>query len=138
MAPAPMSEFVALVLEALAPLGPVAARRMFGGYGITCAGLAFALVADDVLYLKADEVNRPDFLARGLAPFKPFADKPMVMSYYPLPEEALDEPEAIRGWGESGLGAARRAEAAKAARAAARAVRPKRSRKAGTRPMVRS
>jgi len=47
---------------------PLGTKRMFGGVGI-CAGELFcALVADDVLYLKADDGNRPDFEAQGLAP----------------------------------------------------------------------
>ena len=55
MPPAPFSEFVTYVLEVLAPLGQeVRARRMFGGYGLSCDGLTFALVADEVLYLKAE------------------------------------------------------------------------------------
>ncbi len=37
----------------MAGFGPVAVKRMFGGAGIYRDGLMFALVADDVLYLKA-------------------------------------------------------------------------------------
>jgi len=47
----------------------LATKRVFGGVGI-CAGELFcALVADDVLYPKADDGNRPDFEAHALAPF---------------------------------------------------------------------
>ena len=45
----PPSEFVQSLLELMEPLGPVSARRMFGGYGIYRDGLMFGLVADDEL-----------------------------------------------------------------------------------------
>ena len=40
--------------ELFAPIGGVTVRRMFGGLGIFKDGVMFALVVDDVLYLKAD------------------------------------------------------------------------------------
>jgi hypothetical protein len=60
------NEFVEHVLELLAPLGNVSARRMFGGYGIYRDGLMLGLVASDVLYLKADTENRGEY--HGMAP----------------------------------------------------------------------
>ncbi len=42
----------------MAGFGPVTVRPMFGGAGIFRDGLMFALIADEVLYLKADE--RPE------------------------------------------------------------------------------
>jgi len=43
-----MSDFVEYVLEPLAPLKNVRARKMFGGYGIYQESVMFGLVADDV------------------------------------------------------------------------------------------
>ena len=48
-------------LELLAPLGAVRAKRMFGGYGLYCDELFFALLAADRLYLKVDASTRPAF-----------------------------------------------------------------------------
>ena len=49
--------------------GPVTVRRMFGGAGIYADGTMFALVADGVIYLKADEQNVPAFEREQLEPF---------------------------------------------------------------------
>ena len=49
--------------------GPVTVRRMFGGAGIYADGMMFALVADGVIYLKADEQNVPAFERENLPPF---------------------------------------------------------------------
>ena len=60
-------EFVGYVVESLRPLGPVGARRMFGGHGIFMDGLMFGLIADGQLYLKVDDLNRAAYEAEGFA-----------------------------------------------------------------------
>lgn len=121
MPPAPPSEFVQMLCESLAPLGDLAVRRMFGGYGLYCDGLFFAIVADEVLYLKVDDGNRADHEALGLRPFQPSpvgssGDKPVTLSYHPPPESALDEPDELMRWARPALAAAARAAALKGAR----------------------
>ncbi len=107
----PPSAFVSELCDTLAPLGDVRARRMFGGYGIHCDGLTFALVADDILYFKVDDANRPAYEALGLEPFRPFADKPTALSYRPPPDSALDDPGALLEWARPAFDAALRAAA---------------------------
>lgn len=113
MAARPPSEFVSSLCDALAPLGDVRARRMFGGYGIHCDGLTFALVADDTLYFKVDDGNRAPYEALGLEPFRPFAGRPTALSYRPPPDSALDDPAELLDWARPALDAALRAAAAK-------------------------
>ena len=50
--------FISYLLELLAPFGNVRAKKMFGGHGIFKDELMFGLVADETLYLKADDGNR--------------------------------------------------------------------------------
>jgi len=89
---------------------PIFAKRMFGGHGIYCGSLMFALIADDELYLKTDELNRPDFERRSLPPFT-FTSKrgTSTMSYYLAPPEAMERPADLEPWARSALEAARRA-----------------------------
>lgn len=82
---------------------------MFGGYGLYCDGVMFALVAAQRLWLKVDSQTRPDFEAAGLPAFQPFADKPMRMSYHGVPAAWLEDPETLLPWAEQALAAARRA-----------------------------
>jgi DNA transformation protein len=108
------SEFVDYLLESLASFGFVTAKSMFGGYGIYRGELMFALVADDVLYLKVDDHNRAQFEACGSQPFVyEKQGKPLAMSYYQLPEEALDNSVELCRWAELAYQAALRAAAAK-------------------------
>jgi len=107
---AKVSEFVTHLLDLLEPLGPVSARRMFGGYGIYLEGLMFALVADDTLYLKVDEHSRGAFQAAGLEPFRySKKGKTYQMSYHAAPEDALEDAELMREWARKAVDAAMRA-----------------------------
>ena len=97
-------DFVDYVLDQLSSLGKVTSRRMFGGVGIYCDGAFFALIADDVLYLKVGEHNRADFESRGMAPFRPFKDKPHTsLSYYELPADVLEDAEQCALWAQRSL-----------------------------------
>ena len=66
------ANYIHYVLDLLKVLGPVSAKRMFGGAGLYYDGSFFALIADDVLYFKVDEASKADYLGAGTGPFKPF------------------------------------------------------------------
>lgn len=98
------------VLEQLGRVAPaVTGRAMFGGLGIYSAGRIFALVDDDVLYLKADAATRPDFEAAGMGPFRPFGPEGEVMQYWQLPEGVLEDAELLAPWAEKAVAVAARA-----------------------------
>ena len=86
----------------------IRSRAMFGGVGIYGEELFFALIADDTIYFKVDDTNRPDFEARGMGPFRPMGPNGEVMQYYALPEDLLEDPDALQPWVEGALAAARR------------------------------
>ncbi|MBP1627249.1 MAG: regulator of competence-specific s [Holophagaceae bacterium] len=96
------------VLDQLRQVTPVSSRAMFGGLMIYAEGFPFALIAEDRLYFKVDESNRPDFEALGQGPFLPFGDTSKPMSYFELPEELLEEPEDLAPWVNAAIQVARR------------------------------
>ena len=111
----PMSQFVESLQEVFAAFGAVSARRMFGGHGLFHEGLMFGLVADDVLYLKADEASLAEFERAGSSPFVyESAGKKVAMSYYLAPETVFDDPEEARRWAALAYEAARRTKRPKA------------------------
>ena len=104
-----MSEFVTYLEEVFDHLGPIQARKMFGGYGIYYQGTMFGLVADDILYLKADTDLAKVFKARGLEAFEyKKGDTIVKMSYYMAPDEVLDDPDEAAIWGKRSYEAALR------------------------------
>jgi len=107
-------EFAAYVVDLMQSIGPVNAKAMFGGHGIFLDGLMFGLIADKILYLKADKNNLEEFTSRGLSPFTyNKKDKEMKLSYYQAPEEALENADEMNLWGNSAYSAALRAAKSK-------------------------
>jgi DNA transformation protein len=98
------------IQELFSVFGVVALRRMFGGAGIYADGTMFALVADGVIYLKADDVNTPAFEREELPPFtyQTKDGKRGVMSYRRMPDRLYDDPDELATWARDALKAAQR------------------------------
>lgn len=103
--------FLEYLAEQFKPLGEIHSRAMFGGHCLYCNGIVFALVAHQAVYLKVDAANRPAFEARGLAPFRPFADSEATMQYYPAPAETFESPEGLDEWAGGAVAAGQRSKA---------------------------
>lgn len=111
--------FLEHVLDLLAGVGPIQARRMFGGHGLALRGLNFAIISDDRLYLSTDDETRPRFEAAGAEPFT-FTSKrrgEVVTRYWSLPDEAVDDADRAVVWGKLAVDAAVRKDAQKRTRA---------------------
>jgi DNA transformation protein and related proteins len=105
--------FVEYVVDQLSCIGEVKTRKMFGGAGIYFESIFFAIIADDTLYFKVDDTNRDEYEAAGMGPFVPFADKLMVMQYYQVPPEVLDEPDRLSAWAQKAIDVAIRKKSKK-------------------------
>jgi DNA transformation protein and related proteins len=103
-------EYLEFLVDWLSPLGEITARAMFGGHCVYCNGVVFALVAANMLYLKADDGNRPRFESRGLQAFRPFPDRPEVMQYYRAPAEFFEDADVMEEWGRAAVEAGTRAK----------------------------
>ena len=103
-------ELTSYIVDLMQSIGSVSAKAMFGGHGIFLKGLMFGLVADSVLYLKADEETENEFKARGLEQFTySKKGKEFKMSYYHAPEEALEDSEVMKFWASKAYNTALRA-----------------------------
>ena len=99
-------EFVAHVLDLMAPLGDVQARSMFGGHGFFLDDVMFAKMGKDVLDLRVDDENRAQFEEAGM-------EKAGKMPYYPAPPDALDDGDTFLEWAQGAVAASQRAAKAK-------------------------
>ena len=87
---------------------------MFGGYGMYVDGLICGLVADGRLYLKTDADTQAAFTAAGCAPFVyEGMTQPIEMSYWSVPEAALESAEEMGPWLKRAVEAAGRKAASK-------------------------
>jgi len=108
------NEFVFYVVELMQSIGSVHAKAMFGGHGIYLEGLMFGLVADSVLYLKADKGTEIEFKAKGLEAFTySKKGKEYKMSYYQAPEEALEDSDEMNFWAKKAYAVALKAASKK-------------------------
>ena len=80
---------------------------MFGGAGLYRDGVMFGLVSDGEIYLKADEAIVDRFRDAGCRPFVySKGEKPVSMSYWSMPEAALDDSDILKEWAELSFEAA--------------------------------
>jgi DNA transformation protein and related proteins len=83
----------------------ITSKAMFGGYGIYKDGYVFAIIADDKLYFKVDEIIKKDFVDRGCKQFTYTGKdgKQMAMMYYEVPENILEDRHALGNWIQKSL-----------------------------------
>ncbi|ATI63143.1 TfoX/Sxy family protein [Edwardsiella tarda] len=85
------------VAESLfADLGQVSQRSQFGGLGVWCDGVMFALIAEGELYLRGREALGRDYAARGMCPFiytkRGF---PVRLNYYRVDAAMWQHPHSL-------------------------------------------
>jgi DNA transformation protein len=124
------SEFVAYVTEQLQGWAPISAQRLFGGHSVYRGAVMFGIVARDTLYFRTDDVNRPDFEAAGMAPFRVGGpSRRIALSYHEVPAEVLEDGETLSRWAERAFAAALRRDARKTAPGAKRKHRERRQKR---------
>ena len=104
------------VEELFAPLGKIRVREMFGVGGVYAGEDLFALIEDDIVYMKVDDAWRDNLSADGAKPFEwtnPDTGRSMQLSFVSLPETTLSKPESAVAWGAKALDAAIDARRAK-------------------------
>jgi DNA transformation protein len=108
------SDFDDFVLDQLRRLdaGRVERRRMFGGAGLYCEGVFFALLWRDRLYFKTAEAERAAYQTHGMTPFRPSA-RQTLSSYWEVPLEVLEDDETLVEWARRAVAAAHAAQAEK-------------------------
>lgn len=113
---AQQDEFRDYCIELFTSLAPragvagIAAKRMFGGTGFSIDGKTFAIIAMDQLWLKVDDESRSEFEHAGCQIFTyDMAGKPRSMSYYTVPDAAMESAALMAPWAEHAWGAALRA-----------------------------
>lgn len=128
--------FVEHVSELLAPWAVVSPRRMFGSWGLYRGALMFALVAEDVLYLKCGDGLRELAAGREIRLFtyekkeppEKKGGKPKVkkvsLSYAAVEADLLEDGAALCRWAEAAF-----ADALVARRGASKNAQPGKPRK---------
>jgi DNA transformation protein len=109
------ASFTEFLREQLAPIGRISTRRMFGKTGVFCEGVMFAMVADNLLYLRVDDRNRAAFHEADAHPPLRYEKqgKLIDLAFLRAPDRLMDEPAELVAWVRSALAAAHRVAAAR-------------------------
>ena len=97
-------EYLDFVMEKLSPIGDIKSRAMFGGYGIFCEGLMFALISEDTLYFKVNESNRDMYKRAQSTQF------PHGISYWEVPSDVFEEDTMLHEWANISIEIAQEAD----------------------------
>ena len=110
--------YIEFIHDLLADFEPLRIKRMFGGAGVYSGDLFFAILVEDTLDLKVDDGSRREYEALGIQPFAYVRKdgRMATMSYYPVPSEILDNPDALAPWARQAMDAAQRGAARQATR----------------------
>lgn len=60
------------------------------------------IIFEGRLYFRTSDKTRGDYEERGMKPFKP-NDRQTLRSYYEVPEDLLDDAEALAAWAQKAL-----------------------------------
>jgi DNA transformation protein len=102
------NEMAETIADRLVAMGPVRARRMFGGHGVFLDGVMFGIVWRGTLYFKTGDANRADYEKAGSAFFTyDRGPRRVSMSYMTVPDKVLGNGATLARWGEKALAVAR-------------------------------
>jgi DNA transformation protein and related proteins len=89
-----------IIRDLFREFGAIDIRRMFGGAGVFVDGRMIALIARDVIYLKADSETIPAFERERGTPFS-YATRNgehTLTSYWRMPDRVYDDAEELARW----------------------------------------
>ena len=93
------NSFVIYITDLLSDYGTIRARAMFGGYGIYCNDIIFAIIVENELYFKADKDLAESFAKHGSTPFTYEAKgKKVSMSYWNVSIDIIEDEALLKNW----------------------------------------
>ena len=103
-------EYVEYVLELLEPIENVTSGRFFGGIGLKCGSVQFAMLMGNSLFFVVDDVTRSKYEEKGMNCFwyKTKKKKVNVKKYYEVPGELFDNQETMVAWANESIKIARK------------------------------
>jgi len=98
-------EYVEYILELLEPIDAISSGRFFGGQGISCNSVQFAMMMDNSLFFVVDDSSREKYIAMGTECFwyTKKSGKVNVKKYHEVPSELLDDPTILLEWAKESI-----------------------------------
>lgn len=102
--------YVNYVLELLDPIENITDGRFFGGIGLKCDAVQFAMIMGNSLFFVVDNTTRPKYEKRGMGCFwyKTKKKKVNVKKYHEVPGELLEDQDTLIEWAMESIEVARK------------------------------
>jgi DNA transformation protein and related proteins len=95
------------ILDQLAGLDDIEARRMFGGYGLYQDEIFFGILHKGKLFFKIDDSTVDEYRKRKMKPFRP-NDRQTLKSYYQVPVEIIEDADQLGRWASRAIACQKR------------------------------
>jgi DNA transformation protein len=94
--------FAQFVLEQLAGIPGVRARRMFGGAGLYAGEVFFGILHKGRLYFRTTEASRADYERAGMGCFQP-NETQVLRRYFEVPAPIMEERDSLVAWAQTAI-----------------------------------
>jgi DNA transformation protein len=93
-------DFVDYLVDALAELGPIEAKRFFSGKGLKLDQVLIGFVIRGTFWLRVDEAGRAAMIATGSVPFSYQRQGRQIelTGYYAVPASMLEDTDELIDW----------------------------------------
>jgi len=98
-------EYIEYVLELLEPINAITAGKFFGGQGVSCDSVQFAMIMGNSLFFVVDDSTRGKYIDMGTECFwyKTKKKKVNVKKYHEVPAEIIENSEALIEWAKESI-----------------------------------
>jgi len=103
-------EYTDYVLELLEPIRELSSGRFFGGTGLRCDDVQFAVIMANALFFVVDDTTRPKYEQKGMNCFwyNTKKKKVNVRKYFEVPSELFEDQDELVVWARESIKIARK------------------------------
>jgi len=99
------NEYIEFILELLEPIGAISSGKFFGGHGVSCNSVQFAMIMGNSLFFVVDDCTRDKYIEMGTECFwySKKTGKVNVKKYHEVPGELFDDPSTLLEWARESI-----------------------------------
>jgi len=103
-------QYIEYVLEILEPINVISSGKFFGGQGITCNSVQFAMIMGNSLFFVVDDKSRVKYQQMGTDCFwyTKKTGKVFVKKYHEVPSELMDDSDQLLEWARESINIAKK------------------------------
>jgi DNA transformation protein len=93
--------------DLLCDIPNISSRNMFGGWALFSHSLCFAVIDEDTLYFKVNEITKKKYEGKNCWAFE-YSPGKFLKSYYKVPIDVFEDRETLVAWANEAIGVARK------------------------------